>query len=145
MIAQFVPPGYALVLDLEGLCAAYFLRFSDLFIWVVCSLWMGLAGVRPTRHLPILRLQGRPNRFRPTWGRWTKSSASRSSWCTGESASFGALNEDAVSVKSAILSYVHKTAKMVDPAFDNGDGGTVTAQFVRTDQLVPEGTGYRLK
>ena len=56
----------------------------------------------------------------------------------------GALNEDAVSVKAAILSYVQTNGQNGSLTFDNGDGGTVTAQFVRTHDPVryQEGKGY---
>ena len=56
----------------------------------------------------------------------------------------GALNEDAMSVKAAILDYVKKNGQNGSLTFDNGDGGTVTAQFVRTHDPVryQEGKGY---
>lgn len=56
----------------------------------------------------------------------------------------GALNEDAMDVKAAILAYVQTNGQNGSLTFDNGDGGTVTAQFVRTHDPVryQEGKGY---
>ena len=56
----------------------------------------------------------------------------------------GALNEDAMDVKASILAYVQKNGQNGSLTFDNGDGGTVTAQFVRTHDPVryQEGKGY---
>ena len=44
----------------------------------------------------------------------------------------GALNEDAVAIKASILTYLEKNGKNGSLSFDDGQGGTVTAQFVRT-------------
>ena len=44
----------------------------------------------------------------------------------------GALNEDAIAVKTAILDYVEKNGSNGSLTFDNGEGGTVKAQYVRT-------------
>jgi hypothetical protein len=56
----------------------------------------------------------------------------------------GALNEDAMGVKAAILAYVQENGQSGSLTFDNGDGGTVKAQFVRTHDPVryQEGKGY---
>jgi hypothetical protein len=56
----------------------------------------------------------------------------------------GALNGDAMDVKAAILAYVQENGQSGSLTFDNGDGGTVTAQFVRTHDPVryQEGKGY---
>ncbi len=56
----------------------------------------------------------------------------------------GALNADAVAIKSAILDYVAKNGQNGSLSFDDGQGGTVTAQFVRTHDPVryKEGKGY---
>ena len=44
----------------------------------------------------------------------------------------GALNEDAMIIKAAILDYLEKNGQNGSLSFDDGKGGTVTAQFVRT-------------
>lgn len=56
----------------------------------------------------------------------------------------GALNEDAMAIKASILRYVEKNGKNGSLNFDDGQGGTVTAQFVRTHDPVryKEGKGY---
>jgi hypothetical protein len=56
----------------------------------------------------------------------------------------GALNADAVAIKAAILDYVAKNGQNGSLNFDDGQGGTVTAQFVRTHDPVryKEGKGY---
>ena len=56
----------------------------------------------------------------------------------------GALNEDAMAIKASILRYVEKNGKNGSLSFDDGQGGTVTAQFVRTHDPVryKEGKGY---
>lgn len=56
----------------------------------------------------------------------------------------GALNEDAMDIKAAILAYVQANGQNGSLTFDDGDGGTVTAQFVRTHDPVrfQEGKGY---
>ena len=51
-------------------------------------------------------------------------------------AAIGALNEDALAIKAAVLDYVSKNGKNGSLTFDNGDGGTVTAQYVRTHDPV---------
>ena len=55
----------------------------------------------------------------------------------------GALNADAVA-KAAILDYVAKNGQNGSLSFDDGQGGTVTAQFLRTHDPVryKEGKGY---
>ncbi len=56
----------------------------------------------------------------------------------------GALNADAVAIKAAILDYVAKNGQNGSLSFDDGQGGTVTAQFLRTHDPVryKEGKGY---
>ena len=48
----------------------------------------------------------------------------------------GALNEDALLVKEAILSYVEKNGTNGSLTFDDGQGGTVAGQYVRTHDPV---------
>ncbi len=48
----------------------------------------------------------------------------------------GALNEDAQSVKQAILDYVETNGTNGSLTFDNGQGGTVAGQYVRTHDPV---------
>ena len=48
----------------------------------------------------------------------------------------GALNEDAMAIKAGILDYVEKNGQNGSLSFDDGKGGTVTAQFVRTHDPV---------
>ena len=48
----------------------------------------------------------------------------------------GALNADAVAIKASILKYIEKNGKNGSLSFDDGQGGTVTAQFVRTHDPV---------
>jgi len=48
----------------------------------------------------------------------------------------GALSEDGMRVKEAVLAYVEKNGSNGSLNFDNGQGGTVTAQFVRTHDPV---------
>jgi hypothetical protein len=51
-------------------------------------------------------------------------------------AAIGALNEDSLVIKASVLDYVAKNGKNGSLTFDNGDGGTVTAQYVRTHDPV---------
>jgi len=48
----------------------------------------------------------------------------------------GALNADAIAIKASILDYVEKKGQNGSLSFDDGKGGTVTAQFVRTHDPV---------
>ena len=48
----------------------------------------------------------------------------------------GALNQDAMDIKASILAYVEKNGQNGSLSFDDGKGGTVTAQFVRTHDPV---------
>lgn len=48
----------------------------------------------------------------------------------------GALNEDALAVKAAILDYVKKNGTNGSLTFDDGQGGTVAGQYVRTHDPV---------
>lgn len=56
----------------------------------------------------------------------------------------GALNEDAIAVKASILDYVEKNGSNGSLTFDNGEGGTVTGQYVRTHDPIryKEDKGY---
>ena len=53
-------------------------------------------------------------------------------------------NPDAVAIKAAILDYVAKNGQNGSLSFDDGQGGTVSAQFLRTHDPVryKEGKGY---
>ena len=50
----------------------------------------------------------------------------------------GALNADAVAIKAAILDYVAKNGQNGSLSFDDGQGGTVSAQFCA--RTIPSGT-----
>jgi hypothetical protein len=56
----------------------------------------------------------------------------------------GALNQDALAVKQSILDYVEKNGSGGKLTFDDGQGGTVAGQYVRTHDPVryKDGKGY---